>query len=641
MENKRFRLGVITSSISLSNYVRRITSGSEDDIQVSSKGLDEALPVGAQMEKDGVEVIISRKGTAYMLRENLKIPVLSVPLSTFDVLTCLKEAKALGTKTLLPCFQNKLSGVEIMEELLDIEILQGVYFDKDSLEEVVYWGRDQNCKVVIGASIAMHFARKYGLEFVEIQTSEDVIDATLENAKSVAQANRNEQQKAERYRSLLDSASEGMIALDQNGRITVINKTAKDFLSIENKDPIGEIITKYLPEAPIFNVMNLDKSVFDNPERVNKELFVFNHRPLKIENEVIGCISTFKDVTNVIRAENEVRRILAKGLVAKYYIKDLIHGSRIMSESVTVAKQFAPTDSTILITGETGTGKEIISQSIHNLSRRNKKPFVSINCAALPDQLLESELFGYEDGAFTGSKKGGKPGLFELAHKGTILLDEISSTSQSVQPRLLRVLQEREVMRLGGNQLIPVDVRVIATSNKDLGEEVYIGRFREDLFFRLNVLRIHLPPLRDRTEDIPLLVVKFIQNISRENNLISVKIPKFYINKLMKYSWPGNVRQLQNFVERFILLCGSRFNPEIFEKLYSELTLYTCADKNENVKIDQISLKEQFETQRRENEAQLIRKALKQNRYNKSKTAEDLGISRTTLWKKMHKFNIN
>ncbi len=640
MKKTPYRIGAITSSISLSNYVREIMSESKEEIRVSSKGLDEALPVGRQMEKDGIEVIISRRGTAHMLRENLSIPVLSVPLSSFDILKCLKEAKSLGTKVLLPCFRNKLSSIEMMEELLGIMIFQGVYHDQDSLEELVQEAKNKDCKVVIGAGWAKRFANKYNLEFVEIQTSKDVIDETFESAKSVAQANRNEQQKAERYRSILDSASEGIIASNQNGIITNINKTAKELLKINDSDIMGEPITRYLPDAPIFKVMNLQKPVLDKLERVNKELFVFTHQPIKIENEVIGCISTFKDITNVIRAENEVRRTLAKGMIAKYTIEDLIHRSHIMREVVTIAKQFASTDTTILITGETGTGKEILSQSIHNLSRRKSKSFVSINCAALPDQLLESELFGYEDGAFTGSRKGGKPGLFEIAHKGTILLDEISATSHSVQPRLLRVLQEREVMRIGGIQLIPIDLRVIATSNKDLGEEVHRGNFREDLFFRLNVLQIHLPPLREKIEDIPLLVMEFIRNISQEHKLEPITIPKSYIDKLTAYFWPGNVRQLQNIIERLILLCGSRFNPKIFEKLYSELILYSPNEREVIVETNHISLKEQLNHQKKENEADIIREALERSRFNKGKAAEILGISRTTLWKKLKELEI-
>lgn len=232
--------------------------------------------------------------------------------------------------------------------------------------------------MVIGAGWAKRFTNKYNLEFVEIQTSKDVIDATFESAKSVAQANLFEQQKAERYRTILESASEGIIVSDQGSKITDINKAAKAFLKIGEKNIIGKPISNYLQKAPVTRVLTSQKPVLDKLERVNKELFVFNHQPIKIENEVIGCISTFKDITNVIRAENEVRRTLAKGMIAKYTIEDLIHRSHIMREVVTIAKQFASTDSTILITGETGTGKEILSQSIHNLGRRKSKPFLNL-----------------------------------------------------------------------------------------------------------------------------------------------------------------------------------------------------------------------------------------------------------------------
>ena len=204
-------------------------------------------------------------------------------------------------------------------------------------------------------------------------------------------------------------------------------------------------------------------------EKINGDLYLANHIPITVNSEVAGIVSIFKNAANVIKDENEVRRNFAKGLVANYTIKDLIHSSPVMRDIVRKAMRYASSDSTILINGETGTGKEILAQSIHNMGRRVKGPFVSINCAAIPDQLLENELFGHEEGAFTGSRKGGKIGLFELAHTGTIFLDEIASTPPNVQASLLRVLQEKKVMRIGSDRLIPIDVRVIAASNKNLG----------------------------------------------------------------------------------------------------------------------------------------------------------------------------
>ena len=290
--------------------------------------------------------------------------------------------------------------------------------------------------------------------------------------------------------------------------------------------------------------------------------------------------------------------------------------------------------------GDTGTGKELLAHSIHNLGPRKRSPFVSINCSALPDQLLESELFGYEEGAFTGSRRGGKPGLFEIAHHGTIFLDEIGTTPGSVQARLLRVLQEKEVMRIGGDRMIPVDVRVIAATNKHLIEEVHEGRFREDLFFRINVLNIDIPPLKDRVEDIPLLLKDLVKRASKKYGLIALSIPDSFVKKLMNYSWPGNVRQLEAFIEKLILLSDSKFDPEVFNQLLKELYQYSSSPEDQG-EGQLTSLKETIQCKNQEVEARMIRKALAETNFSKSKAAERLGISRASLWRKLKSIDLD
>jgi transcriptional regulator with PAS, ATPase and Fis domain len=312
-----------------------------------------------------------------------------------------------------------------------------------------------------------------------------------------------------------------------------------------------------------------------------------------------------------------------------------------MKKMIERVKRFASTGSTITIVGETGTGKEILAQSIHNLSPRTKQAFVSINCAALSEQLLESELFGYEEGAFTGSRKGGKPGLFETAHKGTIFLDEIGATSQNVQRHLLRVLQEREVMRIGADRIIPVNVRVIAASNQELVEEVNKGRFREDLFFRLNVLSINIPPLRNRLEDLPYLVKKFLIILSLEYKKEPFQIPDRCIKKLQEYFWPGNVRQLKNFIERLFLICDSGFNMNVFDELFIELIEYRPKKFSANIQSQTDSLKDQLKANTAQNEYETIKRALEVSNFSKTKAAKLLGISRTTLWKKLKLIKYN
>src|SRR5690625_4003910 len=269
----------------------------------------------------------------------------------------------------------------------------------------------------------------------------------------------------------------------------------------------------------------------------------------------------FQDVTGIKKMEGEIRKkIYLRGHIAKYTFNDIIYKSDVVDQTIEIAKSYSEVDSNILIIGETGTGKEMYTQSIHNQSARKDKPFVAINCAALPESLLESELFGYVEGAFTGAVKGGKKGFFELAHRGTLFLDEIGEISVNLQSRLLRVLQEKEVMRIGDDKVIPVDVRIIAATNKNLLEMVKNNQFREDLYYRLSVLNLHLPPLRACREDIPSMVHLFLRKYAGTNQRI--RITESALERLSNEAWEGNVRELQNFCERLAVLCKDHFIDE-------------------------------------------------------------------------------
>ncbi len=635
MKDRKLKLGVIVSRISIIEYAKKILEEKNHELQIAYNSLEEAIPVGRKMEASGVEAILSWRGTAHLLRENLHIPVLSFPHTSLDILSCLRDAATFGKNILLPVFRSKLTGMELLEELLGIKLVQGVYHDAASLDELIFLAQRQGCEVVIGGGVCLRSAKKHGIQGVEIGVSEDIVADTIENAESVIQSNREEQEKTQRYHCIIGAASEGIIAVDQDAMITTINRAARDYLKCGDREVIGKPVRQYIPDAPITRVLKTRRALLDNLEKIGQDSFVFNHIPVMVGDNIVGGVSTFKDISHIMRAENEVRRSLTRGFTAKYFLNDMIYESSVMRDVVTRVRRFARTDSTILIMGETGTGKEIIAHSLHNISHRAKFPFVFINCAALPDHLLESELFGYEEGAFTGSKKGGKSGLFEMAHKGTVFLDEVAATPENVQLRLLRVLQEREVMRLGADRVIPVDVRVIATANKHLEEEVQSEKFREDLFFRLNVLQIYIPPLRERKEDIPGLTRAFIQRYSTRYNLEPLTIPADYLKRMVAYSWPGNVRQLKNFIERLVLLCESHVDPGAFEELYEELIRYSPGPKGTQETPLPSTLKEQFAKFKKENEAEIVRKALEQACYSRSEAAKILGISRTTLWKKL------
>jgi len=642
MQRKKIRIGIFASSHSLIDRVQALAAQQQDQIFINTNGLEDAIPMAAEMVRNGVEVIISRRGTAHLLRENLRIPVLSFPHRSLDLLTSLTQAKDEGNKILLPVFRHKLGGLEVLERLLQIELIQKNYTDKASLMQAVAKGRDEGCAAAVGGSVTHQCAEAVGLKFIEIRTSDEDIAATVENAKSVALSARDQKATALRYHAIIDAASDGLIAVDEKGHITTINEAASVLLKLDKAAILGSHINQVISQAPITQVLMTQESVRDRLTKIDKEGYVFNYRPITLEGAVIGAVSTFRDIGNVIRAEHVVRRSLSKGLVAKYGFNDLVHVSPAMRDVVNIGRQYAGTDSTILIMGETGTGKEILAHGIHNLSRRSKQPFVSVNCAALPEQLLESELFGYEEGAFTGSKKGGKAGRFEIAHQGTIFLDEVDATPNLVQIRLLRVLQEREIMRIGGDRKIPVDVRIIAAASQDLNIAVQERRFRADLFFRLNVLRLYIPPLRQRLEDIPLLLDFFIRQFSDRQGLEPITMPAAYLDRLSIYDWPGNVRQLRNFAERLVMNCSLRCSQDTLEVLYRELIQYGSHVISQEPKIHPPeSLKSRMKHHAFNSERSVVLEALENCRYHKGRAAEQLGISRTTLWRKIKELGLS
>jgi transcriptional regulator with PAS, ATPase and Fis domain len=359
---------------------------------------------------------------------------------------------------------------------------------------------------------------------------------------------------------------------------------------------------------------------------------MFNRIPLDVNDELEESIMTFQDVSYIQKLETSTRMQLhSKGLVARRSFEDIIGSSQAIRKTVERARRFSATSVSVLIEGETGAGKELFAHSVHNASDRAQGPFVAINCAALPESLLESELFGYEEGAFTGAKKGGKAGLFELAHNGTIFLDEIGEISSLLQSRLLRAINEKEILRIGGGRIIHVDVRVIAATNKNLYKLVLDGRFRRDLYFRLDLLNLTLPPLRERAEDIDDLARSFIplKNAAHGRNM--PLLSKTSLRRLQAYSWPGNVRELEYFLEKLVVLYD---DCEDFDRFVAE-TLREHMERRE----DAVCGEESADTvtlrvgSMKDMQAQIVASLLERNGGNKGGLAKQLGVSRTTIWK--------
>ena len=381
---------------------------------------------------------------------------------------------------------------------------------------------------------------------------------------------------------ILDMVREGIVAFDEDGKIKLFNKEAETLLRREAWQVVGRDLRTILPVAPLEKGERLTEGVCNIDGRsfiVNR---AWNSQPGK---KAIGIV-TLRETQDIQNLDAMVRRELKKtGHVAKYTFADIIGCSPVILRTVSMARSIALRDSAVLIHGKSGTGKELFAHAIHSASRRAPYPFVAVNCAALPDSLLESELFGYEEGAFTGARKGGKPGLFEQAHKGTIFLDEIGDISPQLQSRLLRVLQEKEVMRVGGMRLVPVDVRIISATNKDLRSLVEKGLFREDLYYRINVLPLSVPSLTQRLDDLPLLISHFMRKKGDER-----VVPPRVLQILREYTWPGNVRELENCIEYMLSISSGELSESSLPDYIRSTVAHTAGSPEPLPDVDLLEL---------------------------------------------------
>lgn len=327
-----------------------------------------------------------------------------------------------------------------------------------------------------------------------------------------------------------------------------------------------------------------------------------------------------------------MKRDLKKGFVAKYNFDDIVTVDKYMIELKNLASLYSKTDGTILIQGESGTGKELFAQSIHNASNRCGGPFVAVNCAAIPENLLESELFGYEGGAFTGARKEGKQGLFELAHNGSIFLDEIGEIPKSLQARLLRVIQEKEIMRVGGDKIISVDIRIISTTNRNLEKQVRSGDFRQDLYYRLNVFNLKIPSLRQRKGDIALIATRLLNEFT-DDSINHGEIVKEINSLLVSYDWPGNIRELNNIMERLSLVI-LQSNSDNYREMLKKVMNVPDEEDGDNITL-RISIKNGLKDAMKEVEKNIIDTMLIKYNYDKNKVAKILKVGRSTLWRKI------
>ena len=604
------------------------------DVVVAASGRQETVKCAQTLAAAGAEIIITRKGTRRIVEEVTNLKVVSLNNSLSDYLWMLKE-RGLHTPGLIAFFSYDPMSSDILQmcEMLEVQTKNYIFKSFADCRGCVERALKDGAVFSVGGAWTDPWAKRLGLPHVIVENSVETILNALESATQLRRVQVEEAEKqclfktqSEMYQAVLDFTHDAILAIDENGRIQVLNPPAERIMGCRAADSVGQPVEAVLPNTLLPDVLESGEKQLDQIMQIHQTLCNTNRIPILVDGQRRGVVATFQDVKQLQNSEQKIRlKLHEKGLVAKYAFNYILGDSPAIRSTIQIARSYAASRASVLILGETGTGKELFAQSIHNASDRRDGPFVAINCAAVSNSLLESELFGYEAGSFTGASRGGREGVFELAHGGTLFLDEIGEIPRETQVELLRVLQEKEIRRVGGSRVIPVDVRIIAATNKDLLQETVEGRFREDLYYRLDVLDLKLPPLRERGDDVKILGLHLFRQLPGGKDPIMQSQFLYLLEQVGPYQWYGNIRELQNFVERANILMR---NAGASSVTVSDILRRRAEPAPEPCQ----------ETESRDRRA--IEAALHNHPGSMADAARSLGCSRQTLWRKMKKYGI-
>ena len=582
------------------------------------------------------DVIVSRGGTAASLKaRNVLKPVVEIPITVSDMTASIRMA--------LSKHGNMPIGV-----VGTINTIRSVYFMKrdfsvpvrpyptasvnirdlvSGMERAVADG----CQLILAGHRTCDYCDKHNIPAGLIYSSVESVFLAIIEAVRCADVAQVERQNSLIFRAAVEHMFEGIIAVDKDNIIRTFNPAAAELLGRKITDCIGQPARHILTEGRLSAILCGNQSYTNEILRINGNNCVLNCVIMNHDGKRIGTLVTFQGAQSITNAESNLRtRLRMSGHVARYHFEDILGESPAIERAIHQARRYAHVDSNILLMGETGTGKELFAQSIHNESDRATGPFVAVNCAAIPENLMESELFGYEGGAFTGANRTGKEGLFETAHEGTIFLDEVSEIPLTLQSRLLRVIQEREVRRVGANRVIPINVRIICATNRDLVEMIRLGKFREDLYYRLKVLSVQLPPLRERGGDMIRIMQHYLTYYAQKFGKENITLSSEAANRILGYHWPGNIREIRNISEQLAVLCESN---EI-SGMDADAVLPAG-----NVLKKTIHGQQQLDPTLSGMEKRQIIEVLARAKSRKE-AAEILGISKTTLWRRCRELGL-
>ncbi|WP_084084844.1 propionate catabolism operon regulatory protein PrpR [Cupriavidus sp. USMAA2-4] len=630
------------------------------EFRIVGKGYEAAASAIVREAREGrLDAVVAGGSNGAYLRQHVDVPVVLVKVTGFDVMSALATARRISPQVALVTHASTYAEVDEFVRAFSLSIPAYTYLTEDDATARVKALRQEGIKVVVGPGLVTDLADKHGLVGVFLYSGVSVRGA-LEDAIEAARLRRIEAARRDYVNTILAHLNEGVAAVDAEGRIQSFNPAMERFLGTPAGNAVGRRLQLLAPGLSLDGVMHSGEKELEAIHKLGDKMVVVNRIPIAGEGGVTGAVLTIQDANAIQRVDRNLRsRNRARPVGVRYSLDDLAGASAAMQHLRELARRYAVVDSTVLIGGESGTGKEVLAQGMHDASPRRAFPFVAVNCAAFPEALLESELFGYEEGAFTGARRGGKAGLFESAHNGTLFLDEVGDMPPSLQTRLLRVLQEKQVLPIGGLEPVPVNVRVIAATHRDLAAMVREGGFRQDLYYRLNILRIEMPPLRARAGDLPELAELLYRRAQERLGLAHPgALPAPVRARLAHYGWPGNIRELENVTERIAVLVGGRrlAAGELLHELQGAVPeLFAGADVADPsgaaapavpAEAPPAAAPARVERQRqappqslagvaRASQAEHIRQVLAQCGGNRTQACHLLGISPTTLWRRL------
>lgn len=595
---------------------------------------------------EAYDLVIGRGHSAAILKQkDYQVPVLEIPITGYDILRALLKAKEQyhATRIAVIVSSAQTHDETILSSILGAQVSVKTCQDFERVSEIIEDVKQNNYDAVVGGySVTSQALRKH-MNAITVETGEEAMIQILHEAARMMGTIYQEHERRKIYETITQTSKEGIIYVNGKKEIALVNKKMLQMIYTDKGLIRGKQLHEVYPffEEKCAEAIQTKQPVYNAVQNVDNTTFTIDYVPVIVGDKAAGVVITCQTVKKIQQIESQIRKKLSeKGLVAAYTFSDMIRKSDLMESTVTIARKFAAVSSNVLIVGETGTGKELMAQSIHNASERSNGPFVAVNCAALPENLLESELFGYADGAFTGSRRGGKMGFFEQAHRGTLFLDEISEIPINFQGKLLRALQERQIRRIGDDKVVDVDTRIIAATNRNLRQMVIDHEFRQDLLYRLDVLKVYIPPLRERTADILPLFSYFLNKYNNKFGKDIAGLTPEAQKMLRNYHFEGNIRELRNIAERVSVMC----EHDTIDKHLMETALYPedvfSSSERKRTDNDSVLHEENTISPNVSIEEEQIREALRKTGGKKTRAAELLGMDRSTLWRKMKSYHI-